>query len=119
MNSKLLHKFKIFHWIILIIAFIINLSAIPYLLFVNWSVHTLFVLIFLGIACVLIDKILEFILLKKIYKNKREFSVQNLFRKGVAINPNNQKGKLLWLFNIVPLTILSVFIGLLSIIFKY
>lgn len=118
MDDKLLRKIKKLYWTFLVETLLFAFSIIIYLFLFNWTMYILFVLLSLMFGTFSLSKILEYITLKKVYKNNTtEFTVPRLFQKNnKSINPNNTKGKIIWFLNTVPFIFLSLFFVIFDVV---
>lgn len=118
MDDKSLRKIKKLYWTFLGETLLFAFSIIIYLLLFNWTMYILFVLLSLMFGTFSLSKILEYITLKKVYKNNTtEFTVPRLFQKNnKSINPNNTKGKIIWFLNTVPFIFLSLFFVIFDVV---
>lgn len=118
MDDISLRKIKKLYWTFLGETLLFAFSIIIYLLLFNWKMYILFVLLSLLFGTFSLSKILEYITLKKVYKNNTtEFTVPRLFQKNnKSINPNNTKGKIIWFLNTVPFIFLSLFFVIFDVV---
>lgn len=118
MDDISLRKIKKLYWTFLGETLLFAFSIIIYLLLFNWTMYILFVLLSLLFGTFSLSKILEYITLKKVYKNNTtEFTVPRLFQKNnKSINPNNTKGKIIWFLNTVPFIFLSLFFVIFDVV---
>lgn len=118
MNDISLRKAKKLYWTLWTLTLLFAFSVMIYLLTFQWMMYPLLALISLMFGTFSLSRIVEYIALTKVYKNNTtEFTVPRLFqKKNKSINPNNTKGKIVWIFSTVPFIFLSLFIAILDII---
>ncbi len=121
MNDVSLRRAKKLYWTLWALSLLLAFSIIIYLLTFRWMIYPLLTLISLMFATFSLSRVVEYIALTKVYKNNTtEFTVPRLFqKKNKSINPNNTKGKIVWIFSTVPFIFLSLFIAILDIIFFF
>lgn len=121
MNNIELNKVKNIYWGLWAFSLVLSLSLMIYLLTFRWSIYTLLALMSLMFASFSLCRGVEYRTLRKVYRNNStEFTVPRLFQKNSrAINPNNNKGKLFWLFSVVLFIFFSIFIAILDVILLF
>lgn len=118
METSSLQKAKKLYWILWALSLLLAFSVMIYLLTFQWMMYPLLALMSLMLGTFSLNRIVEYIVLSKVYKNNTtDFTVPRLFQKNnKSINPNNTKGKITWFFSTVPFIFLSLFIAIFDIV---
>lgn len=118
MDDVSLRRAKKLYWTLWTLSLLLAFSVIIYLLTFRWMVYPLLALISLMFATFSLSRVVEYIVLRKVYKNNTtDFTVPRPFQKNnKSINPNNTKGKITWFFSTVPFIFLSLFISIFDIV---
>lgn len=118
METSSLQKAKKLYWILWALSLLLAFSVMIYLLTFQWMMYPLLALMSLMLGTFSLSRIVEYIVLSKVYKNNTtDFTVPRLFQKNnKSINPNNTKGKITWFFSTVPFIFLSLFIAIFDIV---
>lgn len=118
MDTVSLKKAKKLYWILWTLSLLLAFSVMIYLLTFQWMMYPLLALMSLMFGTFSLSRIVEYIVLSKVYKNNTtDFTVPRPFQKNnKSINPNNTKGKITWFFSTVPFVFLSLFIAIFDIV---
>ncbi len=118
MDTFSLKKAKKLYWILWALSLLLAFSVMIYLLTFQWMMYPLLALMSLMFGTFSLSRIVEYIVLSKVYKNNTtDFTVPRPFQKNnKSINPNNTKGKITWFFSTVPFVFLSLFIAIFDIV---
>lgn len=118
MDTSSLKKAKKLYWTLWALSLLFAFSVIIYLLTFQWMMYPLLALISLMFGTFSLNRIVEYIVLSKVYKNNTtDLTVPRPFQKNnKSINPNNTKGKITWFFSTVPFIFLSLFIAIFDIV---
>ncbi len=118
MEISSLQKAKKLYWILWALSLLLAFSVMIYLLTFQWMMYPLLALMSLMFGTFSLSRIVEYIVLSKVYKNNTtDFTVPRPFQKNnKSINPNNTKGKITWFFSTVPFVFLSLFIAIFDIV---
>lgn len=118
MDTVSLKKAKKLYWILWALSLLLAFSVMIYLLTFQWMMYPLLALMSLMFGTFSLSRIVEYIVLSKVYKNNTtDFTVPRPFQKNnKSINPNNTKGKITWFFSTVPFVFLSLFIAIFDIV---
>ena len=121
MDDVSLRRAKKLYWTLWGLSLISAFSVIIYLLTFSWMMYPLLALISLMFGTFSLSRIVEYISLRKVYRNNTvDFTVPRLFQKNnKSINPNNSRGKITWFFSTVPFVFLSLFIAIFEIILSF
>ncbi|HCS85073.1 MAG TPA: hypothetical protein DIW25_00480 [Lactococcus garvieae] len=118
MDTASLKMAKKLYWTLWASSLLLAFTVIIYLLMFQWMMYPLLALISLMFGTFSLSRIVEYIVLRRVYKNNTiDFTVPRPFQKNnKSINPNNTKGKITWFFSILPFIFLSLFIAILDIV---